>query len=459
VIRTTASSSASGNFVQRIIGYCGAAAAALLLIAAPARADDATPVDASPEDWSLHFQATNVWQYHPAFHSAFQGANSMDPGSRGNETIDATLFAGVRLWDGGELYVNPEMDQGFGLSDTLGVAGFTSGEAYKVGKTWPYYRLQRLFGRFTIDLGGDEQAIAPAANQLGGAHTADTLVITAGKFSVTDVFDTNIYAHDPKADFMNWAIIDSGAFDYAADAWGYSYGVTAEWTQDWWTLRAGLFDLSRVPNTTELVRGFGQYEIDLEGEARYPLMGQQGTIKLLAFVNRGRMGSYNDAVAVGEAHDEIPDPADVRRPAFRPGFVLNVQQALSDNLGAFARLSINDGSEEAYEFTEINNSVAAGLSLKGANWSRPDDTVGLACVTSGLSKSAENYFAAGGLGILIGDGALPHPGRETILETYYSAAITGWLSLGGDYQWIDNPAYNTDRGPISVLSGRIHIAY
>ena len=197
------------------------------------------------EDWSLHGQTTFVDQYHPAFRSPYRGHNSLDPGSRGNETFDTTLFAGVRLWDGGEAYADPEIDQGFGLSNTVGVAGFPSGEAYKVGKAEPYFRLQRLFFRQSFDLGGDVQTIEPGANQLGGARSADNVVITAGKMSVTDVFDTNSYAHDPKADFLNWSLIDAGAFDYAADAWGYSYGITAEWTQAWWTLRAGLFDSSR----------------------------------------------------------------------------------------------------------------------------------------------------------------------------------------------------------------------
>src|ERR1019366_3035408 len=189
------------------------------------------------------------------------------------------LFAGLRVWEGGEAYINPEIDQGFGLSDTIGVAGFPSGEAYKIGKASPYFRLHRLFFRQSFDLGGDSEDIAPAANQLGGTRTADNLVITAGKISVTDVFDTNAYAHDPRSDFMNWAIIDSGAYDYAADSWGYSYGIAGEWTQSWWTWRAGLFDLSRIPNDPALVRGFGQYELVTEGEERHKLWGRDGELK------------------------------------------------------------------------------------------------------------------------------------------------------------------------------------
>ncbi len=428
-------------------------AAALFCLAAPA------VQAAESEDWSLHGQATFVDQYHPAFRSPYRGHNSLDPGSRGNETFDTTLFAGMRLWEGGEAYADPEIDQGFGLSNTVGVAGYPSGEAYKVGKAEPYFRLQRLFFRQSFDLGGEMQDIAPAANQLGGQRSADSLVITAGKMSVTDVFDTNSYAHDPKADFLNWSLIDAGAFDYAADAWGYSYGVTAEWTKDWWTLRAGLFDLSRVPNTTELERGFGQYELVTEGEERHTLWDHPGKLKFLAFINRGRMGSYNDALRLAAATGDAPDTALVRRPSTRPGFSVNLEQQVADDLGGFVRGSWNDGSKEAYEFTEINRSLTAGLSLKGSSWGRPDDTIGVAGVVNALSSAARNYFAAGGMGILIGDGQLPHYGTEDIGEVYYNAAITGWLSAGADYQLIVHPAYNPDRGPVSVLAFRLHAQF
>ena len=429
--------------------------------AAVAHADDTTPATPpeAPEDRSLHGQATFTEQYHPAFASPYRGANSLDPGSRGDETFDATLFAGLRLWAGGEAYINPEIDQGFGLSDTLGVAGFTSGEAYKVGASSPYFRVQRLFFRQTFDLGGDTENVAPAANQLAGSKTADNLVITAGKMSVVDIFDTNDYAHDPRGDFLNWALIDSGAFDYAADSWGYSYGVAAEWTEGWWTWRNGLFDLSRIPNERELVRGFGEYEAVSEFEARTSLMDRPGKIKFLAYANRGRMGDYNDAVALAEKTGALPDTALVRLPAFKPGAALNAQQVISVALGAFVRFSLNDGSKEAYEFTEINRSLAAGLALKCESWGRKDDTVGAAFVINGMSKSAQSYFADGGLGILIGDGQLPHYGTEDVFETYYRTPVTDWLSADLDYQFIANPAYNRDRGPVSVIGAQLHAAF
>jgi len=424
--------------------------------AAPVLAEDA---QAASEKWSVHGQMTGVWQYHPAFRSPYRGRNSLDPGSRGNETFDATLYAGVRPWTGGELYINPEIDQGFGLSNTLGVAGFPSGEAYKVGKAAPYFRLQRLFLRQKFDLGGEVETIDPGANQIAGTRTANNLIVTMGKFTVTDIFDANAYAHDPKVDFLNWAVIDAGAFDYAADAWGYSYGIAAEWTQNFWTLRVGLFDLSRVPNTTALETEFHQFELVGEAEERHTIFGRPGKLKLLGYINRGRMGSYADAVRLAQSIAAPPDTSLVREYRSRPGAAINFEQQIADALGLFVRASINDGSKEAYEFTEINRSLSAGLSLKGRDWGRPKDTFGLAGVVNGLSDSARAYFAAGGLGILIGDERLPHYGPEKILEAYYSAAVTDWLSLALDYQWIDNPAYNRDRGPVSVLGIRVHVEH
>ena len=185
--------------------------------------------------WAVHGQTTFVEQYAAPFRAPYSGPNSLASNS-GRETWDATAYLGLRLWDGAEAWINPEIDQGFGLSGTLGVAGFTSGEAYKTGANYPYTRLQRAFIRQTINLGGETQKVDEAINQFAGEQTADGLVLTVGKFSVGDIFDTNKYAHDPRGDFLNWSIIDAGTFDYAAEAWGFSLGGTAEWYQGAWTL-------------------------------------------------------------------------------------------------------------------------------------------------------------------------------------------------------------------------------
>jgi len=423
--------------------------ACCLLLAGPAAAAD-------EQDWAFHGQSTFIEQYHPAFHSPYRGANSLDPGSRGNETFNVTLYAGARPWDGGEAWADFEMDQGFGLSNTLGVAAFTNGQGSKVGRAEPYFRLHRLFFRQSFDLGGDRQAIEGEANQLEMSRTADNLVITAGKFSPTDVFDTNDFAHDPMHDFLNWAVVEAGPWDYAADAWGYSYGIAAEWNVQEWTVRGGVFNLSRLPNGTELTRGFGQYQLDGEVERRYALGGRDGKIKLLAFASRGRLGDYNDAVAFALSKGGVPDMSFVRRGSWKSGIALNGQQALSDDLGFFLRATINDGSKEGDEFTDMANSLLTGLSLKGGSWERPDDTIGLAFETGGVSQSARRFFSLGGLGILIGDGRLDHYARENIVEAYYSVALWRSIQATLDYQFVANPAYNSDRGPVSVLGFRLH---
>jgi high affinity Mn2+ porin len=417
--------------------------------------------EATPESWNLHGQFTVVSQFHPEFNSPYQGVNSLDPGFAEKETADLTAFAGVRLWSGAAAYANPEIDQGFGLDNTLGVAGFPSGEAYKVGARNPYFRLPRAFVRQVIGLDGQE---APALlddgpNQLAGPVPADNLTITVGKYSVVDIFDTNRYAHDPKADFLNWSIVDSGAFDYAADAWGFTYGAAAEWTQAWWTLRGGFFALSKVPNSKDIDGQFKQFSLIAEFEERHEAFDRPGKIKALAFVNRGRMGQYEDAVALGRETDSVPNTALVRHYASRPGMAMNVEQELGADLGAFARASVNEGAQEAFEFTEINKSLAAGLSLRGDRWNRPEDTVGLAAIVNGLSSAARDYFAAGGLGILIGDGRLPDYGFERIMETYYSRKIVEHLTISADFQYVLDPAYNRDRGPVSIFGLRLHAEF
>ena len=425
----------------------------------PNTSNEAAPPDTAPEFWAVHGQATFLDQYHPAFRSSFQGPNSLDPGSRGNETFDATLYAGVRPWSGAELWISPEIDQGFGLDNTLGVAAFPSAEAYKVGAAAPYVRLPRLFFRQTIDLGGAAQKIDPDLTVLGGRQTADRLTFTIGKFSVGDVFDTNSYAHDPRQDFFNWAVVDLGTFDYAADAWGYSYGAAAEWYQDWWTLRAGGFALSRVPNSAALDTSGGQVQFIAEAEERHTIWGRDGKLKLLAFLTRGRMGEFDQAVALGEATGTVPSVAAVRQYRSRAGIGLNFEQGITAQLGMFARAGIDDGGVEPYEFTDVDKSFSVGLALLGSAWGRPDDTVGLATVLDDISRQHKNYLAAGGLGILVGDGKLPDSGPEQAVEAYYRYALTAHAQVTADYQFVNNPAYDRDRGPVSILGIRLHVQY
>jgi high affinity Mn2+ porin len=408
--------------------------------------------------FAIHAQATYGQQLTDGFHAPYAGPNSLSP-AISRETADVTFFLGARLWTGAEIWVAPEVDQGFGLDNTLGVAGFPSGLAYKVGSNDPYFRMPRLYVRQTINGDGPTEAIEAMAGQLAGVHSLDRWVFTVGKFAVTDVFDTNQYAHDPRADFLNWAIIDTGTFDYAADAWGYTVGVAAERYIAAWTFRAGVFDLSDVPNSQVLEHGLHEFQLDGEIERRYELFGQQGRAMLTVYESRGRMALLDQAIDLALTTGTTPDPAAVRRYNARVGISINIEQPISADAGLFLRAGKAGGNVEVYEFTDVDRTVALGGALKGTRWHRPDDMVGLALLNDGISGEREEYLALGGLGILVGDGKLPHPGAEQILETYYNWGVLSWLHLTADYQWIRNPAYNTDRGPVSVFGLRAHAQF
>ena len=407
--------------------------------------------------FALHGQTTFVSQNAPAFRSPYVGPNSLYP-NQGRETWDTTFYAGLRLWQGAELWVNPEIDQGFGLSSTLGVAGFPTGTAFKLGFSVPYARVPRMFVRQTIDLGGETEKVQANINQFAGSQTTNRLVITVGKFSVSDIFDTVTYAHDPRSDFMNWSLIDAGAFDYAADAWGFTYGAAVEWYHGNWTLRGGLFDLSIVPNSTGLDPHFGQFQWVGEIEHRHALWGQPGKVMVNGFFSRGRMGSFQDAINLAELTGNAADTTPVRQYRSRGGMTVAAEQQIVPNVAVFARAGVANGQIEPYEYTDIDQTVAGGLSLKGKLWGRPDDTFAIAGIVNDISGVHQAYLDSGGLGILVGDGMLPNAGREKIIETYYSFPVFSWrMTL--DYQFIANPAYNRDRGPVSVIGTRLHTQF
>ena len=430
-----------------------AALCGLLLVARAASAQDT-----QPEDFAIHGQATVVAQGVGGFASPYSGANSLTP-RQVKETADITAFIGARAWTGGELWVNPEIDQGFGLSNTLGVAGFPSAEAYKVGKAEPYFRLQRAFFRQTFGLGGTREAVAGVANQLGGSRSVDRIVLTIGKFGVGDIFDTNPYAHDPRGDFLNWSAVDTGSFDYAADAWGYTTGLAAELYRGDWTLRAGLFNLSTVPNGERLEHGFGQYQLDAEVEHRHAVAGRPGSVRLGFFRNRGNFSRFDDALAYAAATGDMVDPSFTRRRMTRIGGYMNMDQALTDTLGLFARVGVSDGSIEPYDFTDIDRTAQIGGSLGGKSWGRTQDRVGLALIANGISAEHRRYLAAGGLGVLVGDGKLPNAGAEEIAEAYYDFSVSRALAVTLDAQYVENPGYNRDRGPAEIFALRVHGAF
>ena len=414
----------------------------------------------SPERWSVHAQFTQIQQYHGTFPAAYSGPQSLSPQPDTQKALDFTVYFGGRLWKGAEFYVDDEVDQGFALGNpgpgdqyngTFGAAGFFNGEAAKVGEHKPYTRLQRYFVRQTFNFGGDRQAVEPDQNQLAGAVRADHLILTFGKFNVTDIFDNNPYAHDSKNDFLNWSIIDMGSFDYAADAWGYTRGLSAELTRGTSTARAGIFQLSLFPNAEQLERSFlRQFSPILEYERRTNLFGgHPGSWKVLLYGDYGYMAAYADATGAATFA-----PFRAQR-HWKIGEGINIAQEVASHVGFFGRLSAMNGTYEPFEYTEIDRSLLVGLSLDGAMWRRSNDTIGIADVHNALSQPAQQYYASGGLGITIGDGALSYAG-EHILEAYYKLGIGPIVDITGDLQRVVNPGYNMVRGPVSIYGLRIH---
>ncbi len=424
--------------------------------------DEAAPT--AQEDYAIHGQTTFTDQYHPAFRSPYVGPQSLNPGSRGDETWDVTLYAGVRPWSGAEFWVNPEVNQGFGFSDTFGLAGFPSAESYKLGSEDPYVRIQRLFIRQTIDLGGKAQNLDPDANQLGGTTTANRLVITVGKFSVVDIFDNNKYAHDARGDFLNWSVIDGGWFDYAGDAWGYTYGAAAELYYDRFALRGAVVDTPTTPTYKYLDDRFiGQFQMLMEAEERHSIGGQPGVVRLTGFLTRENLGSFKDALAQTFATGVVTNASDVLNYRSRAGIGINIEQQVMQDVGVFARAGTGDDDSQITSFTDIDQSVSGGVSVSGGRWSRPDDTAGVALVWNNISRHFKNYLNSGAVGILIGDGQLPSSGPEEIIESYYSFAAFKYKGVSSnvtaDYQFINNPAYNRQRGPVSALALRLHAEF
>lgn len=440
-----------------ILGFLCLASVVSMPSAAFAQHAQAPDQTVSDPQWQIHFQTTVVDQANNRFSAPYSGANSLSPSANGRETFDTTLYLGRRLWSGAEIWLNPEIDQGFGLSNTLGMAGFPSGEAYKVGKTDPYLKLPRFFIRQNFDLGGESETLETDLNQFTTTRTKDHLTLTFGKFSVPDIFDNSVSAHDPRHDFLNWSVLDTGSFDYAADAWGYTYGTAAELTKGSSTTRLGLFDMSDVPNSPTL-DGFHQMQAIAEFEQRYQIAGHDGSARLTGFLSRARMAKFSDILA-GTPSGETPDPIGFRRYRSRTGLAFSADQSVSDTIALFMRAGHSDGRYETYEFSDIDQTIALGASYAGKLWQRDADHMGLAVVDNAISRQHAAFLAAGGLGPLIGDGQLPHRGDEHIVETYYSFGLNQGTNLSLDYQYVENPAYNKDRGPVSLLGVRLHVQY
>jgi high affinity Mn2+ porin len=425
----------------------------------------ARPVAAEPPpsplpEWVprlLGAQFTYIGQRLIGFHAAYSGAQSLKSTGDQQATDTYGLYFGARLARRLQAYLDLEMARGHGISQVFGLGGPTNGDVLRQGTVdlgmGPY--VARAYLRYLLPLGSETEPAERGMDRFPGREPANRLEIKAGKLALTDDFDQNRYANTARGQFMNWSLFNNTAWDYAADTRGYTFGVMAAWVNPTWTLRAATVQMPTSANGNVFDKHFDRargdnLELQLGPDRR-------GTIvRLLAYQNHGRMGIYRQAIDRGLSAGARPDvAADDREGRRKVGCGLNVEQPLADDgeTGLFLRLGWNDGRTEDFAFTEVDRVVSGGVQVAGASWHRPEDRVGLGATAHGLSRDHRDYLAAGGLGFLLGDGALRY-GWEEILELYYRFQLGKHWQLSPDVQAIRNPGYNRDRGPAPVLSLR-----
>jgi high affinity Mn2+ porin len=411
-----------------------------------------------PQEWNLYFQATSIGQTHPAFDALYSGPFSLVNHSEAEVSLTTTLFLGLRLPEGIQLYFDPEVAGGRGFSATNGVANFPNGEMPRVATATPKPYLARLFLTRDFAFGDEREPVESGPNQLAGSRPVTRYTVTVGRFTLTDFFDNNRFTHDPRTQFMGWAVMYNGAWDYPADTRGYTWGWVHEFHARRWSLRYGSAAMPLVANGLRFDRRIFRSRGDVaEGEVRGNLRGREGIVRVLGYLNRANMGSYGEAIRLSEQTGAPPDVIATRRSGTRKyGFGLSADQSITENVGVFLRLGWNDGQTESFVFTAMDRLASGGVSMTGKRWKRPNDTAAAALTVAGLSGVHADYLARGGFDFLIGDGALAY-GTERVVESYYSARLRPGVFVSIDLQHITNPAYNRDRGPVWAASLRVHV--
>jgi high affinity Mn2+ porin len=356
------------------------------------------------------------------------------------------------------LYFNPELSAGKGFSKTLGVAGFPNGEVYRVSDPKPQFTPARFYIRQLFPLNQNYIHVEDKLNQLPDKIPESYIAVDAGKFSIMDFFDDNPYSHDPRTQFYNWALIGNGAWDYPADTKGYTFGIIVELVRPEWAIRFSTVMVPTQANGSVFDADIKHAKSEaLEFERETSWNGLPGVIHLLAYHTQAKMGSYKKAMDWGITNNTIPVIDSVQKTGnIKYGFGFSLAQQISPNTGIFFRAGWNDGRNETWVFTEIDKTISGGLNFNGKMWHRNKDEIGVAFIANGLSDWHRRYLAAGGYGFIIGDGHLNYS-SEIITEVYYSFHINKLtLSISPDYQFIINPAYNRDRGPVNAFGLRAH---
>ncbi len=432
-------------------------------ISDPPITDSPLPVVNDANQWTIHAQSTYISEWKNDFHSPYYGTNSLLNSSEGDipesYTFSATVFLGTRLWQGGEIYYNPEMFQGIPFSGLLGLGAFPNGELQKGTAVPAIYYIARGFIRQTIGLGGGQEVIKDGFNQVAGSYDKQRMVFTYGAFNALDYFDDNTYSHDSRTQFMNWAIASAGAYDYAANSRGYTFGLVGEYFTNDWVIRAAHLALPTSPNTLQLDYSLkNDYGDQVEITHQHRLFDQPGKIRVLVFQNYGLMANYRDAInqAIQAGNGNPPNILTARYgPQRKYGYLINVEQSITEDIGVFSRWSWNDGQSEAISY-DIDQSLSGGVLIQGTSWGRKEDSFGAGFAMNGLSAAEIKYLQLGGVTMMIGDGQLQY-NSEQILEAFYNANVYKGIYISADYQRYANPGYNADRGPVNFYSLRVHL--
>jgi len=418
-----------------------------------------TNSDTQEQLWNLHFQNTDIVQYHPGFSSLYTGPQSLSGTPAQAETVSADIYAGLRLWQAAQIHLDGLMYQGFGFDGTHGVAGFHNGEAFKIGTWIPKFNLARCFISQVFGFGGPQEMIQDDQTHLAGQQDISRLTVTAGRMSATDIFDNNTYAGSPRTQFMNWDFLSDAAWDFPADSLGFISGIAFDFNQKDWALRYGVFQVPDMINgmveDDQILKAWAMVS---EAERRFTINEHPGKLRFLAYMNQADMGNYQQSLDNMAAYGGPINIAATRTYSLKYGFGLNGEQEIVKDVGIFSRIGWSNGQTEDWMNTDVDWTATLGLSVAGSYWNRPNDTFGTAYAIDGLSAVHALYFNAGGQGLLLGDGSLNYA-TEQVSETYYSFQIAKGVTLTADYQFINNPGYNIVRGPVSVLSARAHFEF
>lgn len=419
----------------------------------------------SSNNWTTHFQLTAIEQFHGNHYFPYSGPSSLDSNSERPVSLTSTLFLGRRLWKNAAVFFNPELIAGNGFSGSKGFAGFPNGEIYRVGNPIPTPFIARLYFQQVFALGGTTYEQQPDdINQIQGKIATSRLVFNIGKFCLADFFDDNNYDHDARSQFLNWSLMANGAWDFAADTRGYTSGIEAELVKSTYTIKFAFTEMPKQANgaimETDLLKSNA---VALEFGTTYKIFSLPGKIKITGFRNISKAPKYTDATQALLKGDSsyVPILAGTAPGKMfggvKYGYGINIEQPITQAIGAFARYGWNDGKTASWAFTDIDQNIQLGASFNGKIWKRPFDELGIAIASNGISKEHQGYLEAGGYTFIIGDGHLNY-GREQVFEAYYRAKLNQFIYLSGDYQLILNPGYNKDRkGPIGIPAIRLHI--